>query len=72
MRGAAKLAGVLRECRDDALLFKELATLRVDRSLLGRVEELRWQGPTSDFARVCADIDGPGLLRRAEALAAAR
>ena len=60
VRGAAKLAGVAQECRDDALLFKELATLRVDRSLLGRVEELRWRGPTSDFARVCADIDGRG------------
>ena len=33
---------------------------------------LRWRGPTSDFARVCADLDGPGLLRRAEALAATR
>jgi 5'-3' exonuclease len=72
VRGAAKLAGVLAEKHDEALLFKELATLRVDRSLLGRVEDLRWEGPTSDFARVCADIDGPGLLRRAEALAAAR
>jgi hypothetical protein len=64
------LAGVLTENRDDAVLFKELATLRVDRSLLARVEELRWGGPTRDFARVCADIDAPGLLRRAEALAA--
>jgi 5'-3' exonuclease len=70
VRGAAKLAGVLTENRDDAVLFKELATLRVDRSLLARVEELRWGGPTRDFARVCADIDAPGLLRRAEALAA--
>jgi 5'-3' exonuclease len=70
VRGAAKLAGVLKESHDDALLFKDLATLRVDRSLLARVEELRWRGPTRDFARVCADIDAPGLLRRAEALAA--
>ena len=60
----------LQECRDDAVLFKELATLRIDRSLLGRVEDLRWRGPTSDFARVCADLDAPGLGRRAEALAA--
>ena len=72
VRGAPKLAGVLAASRDEALLFKDLATLRVDRSLLGRVEDLRWQGPTSDFARVCADIDGAGLLRRAEALAAVR
>ncbi len=72
VRGAVKLAAVLAEQRDDAVLFKDLATLRVDRALLGRVEDLRWRGPTSEFEQVCADIDGPGLLRRAEALAAAR
>jgi 5'-3' exonuclease len=72
VRGAAKLAVTLQEHRDDALLFKQLATLRVDRSLLARVDDLRWRGPTSDFARVCAGLDAPGLARRAEALAAAR
>ncbi len=72
VRGAAKLATTLRECRDDAVLFKELATLRIDRSLLAHVEDLRWRGPTSDFVRVCAEIDAPGFGRRAEALAGAR
>ena len=52
------------------MLFKELATLRIDRSLLGRAEDLRWRGPTSEFARICAEIDAPGLFRRAEALGA--
>jgi 5'-3' exonuclease len=72
VRGAPKLAAALVEHRAEAALFKELATLRVDPSLLGGVEDLRWGGPTSDFARVCADLDAPDLLRRAEALAAAR
>jgi 5'-3' exonuclease len=72
VRGAAKLASTLREGRDDARLFKELATLRIDRSLLGQVDELRWRGPTDDFARVCAAMDAPGIARRAEALAAGR
>ncbi len=72
VRGAAKLASTLRECREDAALFKELATLRVDRSLLGKAEDLRWRGPTSKFTRVCAEIDASGLLRRAEALAVTR
>jgi 5'-3' exonuclease len=72
VRGAAKLAATLQEGRDDALLFKELATLRIDRSLLGRVDELRWRGPTDEFAAVCAVLDAPGIARRAEALAAAR
>ena len=72
VRGAAKLATTLQEGRDDAVLFKELATLRIDRSLLRRVEDLRWRGPTDDFPRLCAEFDGSGLGRRAEALAAAR
>ena len=72
VRGAAKLAATLQDGRDDAALFKELATLRVDRSLLGRAEDLRWRGPTGEFARICEEIDAPGLLRRAEALAPTR
>ena len=72
VRGAAKLASTLQEGREDAALFKELATLRIDRSLLGKAEDLRWRGPTSEFARMCAEIDAPGLVRRAEALAATR
>jgi len=72
VRSAAKLATTLQECHDEARLFKELATLRIDRSLLTKVDELRWRGPTSDFAQLCADLDAPGIARRAEALAAAR
>ncbi len=72
VRGAAKLATTLQECSADAVLFKELATLRIDRSLLRHVEDLRWRGPTDDFARVCDQFDGAGLGRRAEALAATR
>ena len=72
VRGAPKLAATLRDRYDDALLFKHLATLRVDRSLLGTVEELRWQGPTGDFETVCAVLEAPRLVREAEAIAAKR
>ena len=72
VRGTAKLGATLQESRDAGMLFKRLATLVVDRSLLVEVEDLRWRGPTDDFERVCADIDAPGIGRRAEALAAAR
>jgi 5'-3' exonuclease len=72
VRGAAKLGATLQEHRDDALLFKELATLRIDRSLLAQVDALRWRGPTADFADVCAALDAPGIAGRAEALAATR
>ncbi len=72
VRGAAKLAATLRESRVDAALFKELATLRIDRSLLARAEDLRWRGPTSEFSRICEEIDASGLGRRADSLGAAR
>jgi 5'-3' exonuclease len=72
VRGAAKLATTLQEGQQEARLFKELATLRIDRSLLGEVEELRWRGPTDGFAELCAAMDAPGIARRAEALAASR
>ena len=72
VRGAAKLATTLQEGQQEARLFKELATLRIDRSLLAQVEELRWRGPTDDFADLCDAMDAPGMARRAEALAASR
>jgi 5'-3' exonuclease len=44
---------VLGEHRAFALLFKNLATLRTDAPLFGSVDELRWLGPTAEFASVC-------------------
>src|SRR5690606_21767346 len=39
--------------RAKALLFKTLATLRTDADLFDDVDELRWRGPTPEFA-ACA------------------
>jgi 5'-3' exonuclease len=72
VRGAAKLAATLRDHQPEAQLFKRLATLRVDRSLLRAVDDLCWQGPTDAFRSVCDVIDSPTLASRAEKLAAAR
>ncbi|MDQ3757159.1 MAG: flap endonuclease [Actinomycetota bacterium] len=44
VRGARTLANTLAEQRDTAMLFKELATLRIDRALLASVEQLAWEG----------------------------
>ena len=71
VRGARSLANTLAENRDQALLFRHLATLRVDRSLLAAVEDLRWTGPRPGFAETCEHLGAPGLLDRAEAAAAA-
>src|SRR6185369_13804181 len=42
---------VLAEQRQQALLFKRLATLRTDAPLFKNVDELRWRGPSSTFAK---------------------
>jgi 5'-3' exonuclease len=52
---------VLRDSRDLALLFKDLATLRTDAPLFRDVDELRWRGPTSGFA-ACAERLGDARL----------
>jgi 5'-3' exonuclease len=72
VRGAAKLAATLRDDMTHARLFKDLATLRVDRSLLGKAEDLRWTGPTPDFSATCARLDADAMVRRAEKVAASR
>jgi 5'-3' exonuclease len=72
VRGGPGLAATLAAERDRAMLFKDLATLRVDRSLLNHVDDLKWHGPVPEFAAVCESIDAPGLVSRAQRLAAAR
>ena len=53
-----------------ALLFKRLATLRTDAPLFDDVEELKWRGPTSTFAKLTKKIGESRLLDRANTLAA--
>jgi len=63
---------VLGEKREKALLFKRLATLRTDAPLFANVEQLRWRGPTSAFAKLATKIGDERLLERANAAAAKR
>jgi len=67
VRGAARLAGSLREGRDLAALFLDLATLRADAPgvLTGGLDALAWDGPREGFEAVCAELDAPDLARRA-------
>jgi len=50
--------------RDQALLFKVLATLRTDAALFEDVDELRWRGPTRDFASHAKRIGAERLAER--------
>lgn len=53
--------------RDNALLFKRLATLRTDAPVFADVDEIKWRGPTAALADWAARIDDKRLLARAEA-----
>ena len=68
VRSAARLARSLSEHTDDALLFRELATLRTDHPAFGQVDELRWTGPAGDFPALCERLGAPDLPERAAAL----
>ena len=54
---------VLGENHENALLFRELATLQDDVELFDDPEELRWTGPAPEFDRVAALMD-PKLGQR--------
>jgi 5'-3' exonuclease len=69
VRGATKLAARLSEERELAELFKDLATLRVDGTLLPDVETLRWRGPRPEFADTCRRLREPELAVRVERMA---
>ena len=72
VRGATRLAKALNEQREQAILYRTLATLRTDALVLESVDELMWTGPTASFFDICARLNVPGYFRRARAAAADR
>ena len=54
---AGRLARVLAESREQALLFRTLATLRTDVALFESVDELEWKGATPSFEPLAARLD---------------
>lgn len=68
VRGAAKLATVLHDEFEQALLFKTLATLVTDVEV-GTVDEWRWDGPTDDLVAWADRLDAPDLVRNAHRIA---
>jgi 5'-3' exonuclease len=70
VRGADRLATTLAGQRELVELFRTLATLRIDRSLLPQVADLAWRGPTPAFEEVCRHLRSPSLAERAAAIAA--
>jgi len=70
IRRARPLAESLFNAWDDAVLFRTLATLRLDVPVFETVGDLRWQGPKSNFEEFCVRLKSPDLLRRAKSAGA--
>src|SRR5712671_4873387 len=69
IRRARALSESLFNAWPDALLFRTLATLRLDVPVFDTVEDLRWNGPRANFEAYCDRLKASELLRRVTALA---
>jgi 5'-3' exonuclease len=65
IRRARVLSESLFNGWNDALLFRTLATLRLDVPVFDTVEDLRWKGPAPNFEEHSRRLKAPDLLRRA-------
>ena len=64
IRKARPLSESLFGAWDAALLFRTLATLRLDVQVLDTVDDLRWKGPSPSFEEYSRRMRAPDLLRR--------
>lgn len=63
VRGADRLSVNLRQQREDAILYRMLATLREDSAIDCSVEDLEWRGVPRDlFEKLVSDLEEPELL----------
>ena len=70
IRNARSLSTSLLNAWNDALLFRTLATLRLDVPVFDTVENLRWKGPRPDFEKHCHRMKSPDLFARATSASA--
>ena len=65
MRGRERLAASLAARREDAELYRYLATLRTDVPLAESLRDLEWSGaPRLELERLVATIGGSEVLGR--------
>ena len=62
IRSAQRLAASLFGSWNDALLFRTLATLRLEVPVFNTVDDLRWSGPLPSFEEYCNRMKSPELL----------
>jgi 5'-3' exonuclease len=66
IRRASTLAQSLFSTWDEAVLFRTLATLRLDVPVFESIDDLRWRGPRPDFSRLCQRLNASNLFDRAQ------
>ncbi|MBX3247520.1 MAG: flap endonuclease [Myxococcales bacterium] len=64
VRGAPALAESLRQRREDAALYKTLATLRRDVPLVETLDDLEWRGPTPALEVIAARLGAMDVIDR--------
>jgi 5'-3' exonuclease len=73
VRGAARLIDNLNARRADALLYRRLATLRLDVPLETSLDDLEYRGPdAARLSALIAELEDPSLAERVEATLQAR
>jgi 5'-3' exonuclease len=66
IKKARSLSESLFDAWNDALLYRTLATLRLDVPVFDTVEDLRWKAPRPNFEEHCRRMKAPDLLRRVQ------
>jgi len=66
INSARRLAKSLFDSWDDALLFRTLATLRLDAPVFEAVDDIGWNGPRPEFEILCRAMGVPDLFARAQ------
>lgn len=68
IRRPQPLSEVLFSQWDDALLYRTLATLRLDVPVFATVDDLQWRGPLPEFAAYCTRLQADDLYKRSIAI----
>lgn len=63
-RGSVSLAATLEAQRDDAMLYKRLATLRIDVPIRESLADLEWKGATPKLRELTAELGFPDVCAR--------
>jgi 5'-3' exonuclease len=69
VRSGAKLATVLQDHLEEALLFRTLATLQPDAPVSESVADMAWTGPRPGFDAMAEELDAGRVAERAHRLA---